>query len=118
MNRRPRLRERVRFENRTLISDGAGNTGGDWNTDVAVCECWAELNPINGREEVLAQKLTGVQPYEVVIRYSAAALRITTDCRMLWLSSDGAAYDITAIQDPTRRRQWLSILVKKGVASG
>lgn len=107
------LREKVRFERRNDVSDGAGNQAENWEP---LCGPFsARVRPINGKEEVLAGKLAGVQPYEITIRYCQATKAVTTEDRAVD-DRTGRAFDITAIQDPTERRQWLSMLVKAGDA--
>lgn len=129
----PNLRETVTFQRRGAATpatpgtpqagdgmggaapagDGMGGSEGEW---ADLCGPFrAELRPINGREEVLAGKLSGVQPYELTVRYFSATAGVTTDDRAV--DRCGTPYDITAIQDPTMRRQWLSMIVKKGVVS-
>ena len=111
-----RLRERVRFERRVATAgDGAGNTLPETWTPFYICA--GRLRPINGREEVLAQKLGGVQPFELVVRCCRQAEQVTTDDRAV-NDRTGAPYDITAIQNPDERRSYLSMLVRAGVADG
>ena len=114
----PRMRELVAFQRlMTTGDDGAGNTQTGWNTDNPLLVCAARLRPINGREEVLAQKLSGVQPFELVVRYCRAAAGVTTADRAV-NARTGDTYDIVAIQNPDERRMYLSMLIKKGVADG
>ena len=111
-----RMRERVTFQRRLQISDGAGNTRGGWDTNLAnaICTTAARLRPINGREEVLAQKLQGTQGFELVVRYSAATTAVTSSCRAV-NARTGEAYDIKTIQNPDERRMYLSMIVTRGV---
>lgn len=112
------LRERVGFQRRTTIDDGAGNTEGAWPADGEYFHvCAARFRPINGREEVLAQKLSGVQPYEITVRRSRATAEVLTTDRAVWLRT-GETFDITAKQNPDERRLFLSFLARKGTADG
>jgi SPP1 family predicted phage head-tail adaptor len=107
-----RLRERIRFDRREVDVDGLGNPG-DWQP---LCGPFsARLRPINGKEVVLAGKLAGVQPYEIVVRFCVATAAVTPADRAVDVRT-GRTFNITAVQDPTERRQWLSMLVKAGDA--
>ena len=77
----------------------------------------ARLQPVNGREEVLAGKLSGVQPFILTVRYSSQTAGVTTDHQAV-NARTGDRYDITAIQNPDERRAYLSMMVKRGVATG
>lgn len=115
---RVRMRERVAFQRlQETGQDGAGNLQQGWDCDDPILECQARLRPIQGQEEVLAQKLSGVQPFELVVPWCRAAASVTTADRAVNMRT-GEAYDIVAIQNPDERRRRLSMIVKKGVASG
>ena len=105
------MRESVRFDRRTATPDGYGNALTGWAPLYGPVR--AKIVPINGREEVLAGKLAGIQPFAITIRYSDAAAQITPECRAV-NARTGVTYDITAIQNPDLRHEWLSILVKAG----
>lgn len=99
---------------RAQVDDGAGNTEGVLQPFFG--PVWARIRPINGREEVLAQKLSGVQPVEVTIRYCVAAASILpTD---VLVDRQNRPYNITAIQNPDERNEYLSILAVRGKAVG
>jgi hypothetical protein len=117
---KPRLREPARFERRLAVSDGFGNAVGAWDTaGPAVFEGFAQFNPINGREQVLADKLGGVQPYEVVIRRCDASALIAPQHRVV-RTRTGETFDITGVQGVGDRPvpMYLSILCVKGKADG
>jgi head-tail adaptor len=101
----------MRFERRTGSPDGAGNTVETW---APLCGPFsARLRPINGKEEVLAGKLAGIQPYEIVVRYCRDTAGITPEDRAIDCRS-GQRFDLAAIQNTDERRMWLSILAKAG----
>ncbi|MCF3933297.1 phage head closure protein [Acuticoccus sp. M5D2P5] len=111
------LRERVRFERRTVVDDGAGNRRGDW---VAVVVVSAKVVPVKGREEVIAGKLAGTAPREIVIRWRADLAigpgRLTTeDCAVN--AATGETYNIRSIENPDMKRIWLKLTCEIGVPS-
>lgn len=107
------LREKVSFYRRSTTSDGYGNQTGGW---VLLSGPWAaRIRPINGKEEILAAKLAGVQPVEIVVRSCAATRTITVADRAV-NARTGAVYDLTAIQNPDERNIWLAMLAKAGDA--
>ena len=108
-----RMRERVAFQARTKASDGAGNTVGAWNTAAPICTVSARLRPINGREEVMAQKLQGTLNFELLVRYSSQTAAVTPSCRAV-NARTGETYDIRTIQNPDERNAWLSMIVTGG----
>ena len=109
----PNLRESIAFQRLTQTAMGDGNTASSWNTETPLCTIRAELRPVNGREEVIAQKLQGVQPFILTCRYCEATAGVTTEDRAV-NTRTGAAYDIMAIQNTDMRQQWLSMVVKQG----
>lgn len=115
-----RLRDRVAFERLGPgVSDGAGNIADSWGL---MLDCSARLRPINGREEVLAAKLSGVMAFELIVRRCRAIGDLTSADRVRIVRSHQLAadtpLDIVTIQNSDERGVWLSMLVKSGVASG
>lgn len=113
------LRERVRFEPLIVADGGDGNAESTWNSANPIATVDAAIKPIRGKEEVLAGKLSGVQPYEIVIRsWSATRLIKTSDraviARVSAVFQVGQSFDITAIEDPDGSGSWLSILCTSG----
>ena len=107
-----RKREMVTFQRRQGGDDGLGNEGFGPFQDL--CGPFhARLRPINGREEVLAAKLSGVQPYELIVNYCAATAGVLTTDQAV-NKRPGARYDITSIQNPDERKRELSMLVVAG----
>lgn len=107
-----RKREMVSFLRHPPGGDGLGNPN-DGPPELLCGPFHARLRPINGREEVLAQKLSGVQPFELVVNYCAATAGVlTTDIAKN--TRTGVLYDITSIQNPDERKRELSMIVKAG----
>jgi SPP1 family predicted phage head-tail adaptor len=99
------LRERVQFQQRT--PDKNDDLRGPWDPDGL--KVWAAVVPLKGSEPVLQQRLLGIQPLAVTIRYSAAAAQITSAWRMVW---QGRPYNIKAPPAADTARRWLSILAE------
>lgn len=109
-----KFRRRVKFMRRQQVDDGAGNRVGGWDS---LCgPFWARLRPLNGREEVLAQKLSGVSPYELQVRFCRETLGVTTDD--MAIDDQGVSYDITAISNPDEQRRYIYLTVTAGKAVG
>jgi head-tail adaptor len=108
------LRERVAFDLRSGVSDGAGNFEDAWTETVAPVA--ARIRPLKGGESVVAQRLQGSQPVVITVRSSAATRALTTDCRARALRS-GKTYNVTAVT-PDERRAYVDLLCVAGGADG
>jgi head-tail adaptor len=110
------LRERVRFDRRaTIPDDGYGNTTGAW---ALFAGPWpARIAPAAGSEDVLAERLTGLQPVEITIRYCTQAVAIQSQDRAVDVRS-GKTYNVTSINNADERHAYLSILATAGGADG
>jgi head-tail adaptor len=110
------LRERVRFDRRATIPDeGYGNTQGAWATLAGPYA--ARIAPAAGSEDVLAERLTGLQPVEITIRYSRQAATIQTQDRAVDVRS-GRTYSISSVNNADERHAYLTILATAGGADG
>lgn len=105
------MRERFEFQERELVSDGAGNEQGEWR---ARYECAARRRPLIGGETVLASRLEGRSTARLTIRDNRQSRRITTD----WRARDIHSEELWAIRSivPSEKPGELDILVEKGVA--
>ncbi|MHB8283910.1 MAG: head-tail adaptor protein [Caulobacteraceae bacterium] len=109
-----RMRESVKFQRRAASASGISSTPGAWKD---LCGPFrARLQPLNGREDVLAQKLSGVQPFALTVRYCAAVAALTTQDRAV-NARTGVPYDIASIQNTDERQMYLNMLVKAGKPS-
>lgn len=107
------LTAKISFERRVAAADGYGNTEGGF---LPLCGPFsAALRPLPGREQVLAARLAGVQPFEIVVRSNVSTAVIATDDQAVDVRT-GLRFDITAVTDPDQRRTWISILAKQGDA--
>lgn len=97
------LRERVTFQRRTLLNDGAGNSEGPWEDVFTVA---AKIEAARGREEVLAQRLAGVRPVEITVRRSSQTVQIAPNWRAVNARKPSEIYNIHDIRDPDGKRRW------------
>lgn len=108
------LRDKVAFEMRASVDDGAGNEqSGDW---VIQCEVAARVTPRLGGETVMAARLAGRKPVTIKVRVSSSTERITTDWRGRNVRT-GEIYNLRSIANLDERRRYLDILADAGVAT-
>lgn len=105
------LRDRVAFQRRTELSDGAGNFVSDWEP---MFERSAMFVMRPGNESVLAARLEGRQPITVVVRFDSQTKTVTPDWRLLDLRNGNRVLAITAADDLDRRRQWWTMVCEVG----
>lgn len=117
------LRDSVRVERQAADStDSYGNpTPGGWETQISAQPC--AIIPKGGNEEVLADRLTGVIKFEIVLRWSTANAAILDSDRFV-LQRDAASLPAeTTLNirhrgvDPTGKRKELRFMVESGVAT-
>lgn len=104
------LRERVRFQQRTL--DANDDRLGPWDPDGLPVR--ARVQALKGSEPVLQQRLLGLQPVAVTIRRSRASAAIDTGWRMLW---NGQPYNLKTVV-PDESRVWIEILAEADQTQG
>lgn len=105
------LRERVRFEKRTIQDDSFGNeVAGDF---AAQFERRALFIMRPGSEAVLAARLQGQQPVTIVVRFDSQTRQITPGWRAVDVRT-GTIYSIRAAEDMDRKRQWWSMVCAGG----
>lgn len=103
------------FDAREETDDDAGNYVGEWRERIAPVA--ARIQPLKGGEQVIAARLTGVQPVVIRIRYSVATAAIDTSWRAR-NARTGAVYNIRSIANMDERRAYLDLLCEAGVADG
>ena len=116
------LRERLAFEVRSDLrpdGDGDGNFEGEFEEQFA---CAARITPKLGTEPVIAQRLTGVQPVVIRIRYSRAATKIKTGWRAREARGEGLwarrTFDIKGVANVDEKSQYLDVLAVTGGLTG
>ena len=107
------LRERLAFEVRSAVDDDYGSTiAGDY---VEQFQASARVTPLKGGETVLADRLQGVQPYVLTVRYCQAAKLLKPEWRARNLRS-GEIYEIKSIANPDEKRQFIAVVAISGIA--
>jgi head-tail adaptor len=111
---------------RFLVAQKGGQIGGPTDVDGnPVAGGWeimfsvdAKMHPLRGGEEVIAARLTGVQPFIASIRRSPKTKRITTDWRCVDARNPLRIFNIRAIQDSDDgRRHGFDLVLQEGVAT-
>lgn len=88
-----RLTRRLRFESPAPVQDGLGNVEAGWHPQFTVA---AEVFARSGGEQVLAARLSGVQPVEITVRLSSATARISA----AWRAVDVRTGEVFALVSP------------------
>jgi head-tail adaptor len=109
-----KLIERFAFDQRSDVSDGAGNFQAGWTQKHGPCA--AGLIYMKGGEGVVASRLQGLKPVIITIRDCASARKILTDWRARDTRS-GAVYNIRDVT-PAQLNGFIDVLAESGVASG
>lgn len=115
------LRERVDFQERAAEDDEKGNPeSGEW---VSRFERAARIRPVigsseapGGREAVLADRLTGVQPYVITVRWSKDVAKVQSDWRIKDVRS-GTIYAVRTVANLDERKKFVDFLCETGVAT-
>ena len=108
------LREKIRTETRTSVSDGGGGFDDAWATTES--GIFAGILAKSGSEKLLEERLKGVVVHEITVRYSDKTSSINSDMRIVNERS-GAVYNIAAVLPDTRKR-FIVITATTGTASG
>lgn len=103
------LSHRITFQRRAVLSDGYGNSEGDYQEEFTV---WAARRAKLGGETVTAARLSGQQPVLLTVRQSSQTDRITEDWRAV--DSDGKHYNIRSIVDPDDSGAYWELLCQTG----
>jgi head-tail adaptor len=108
------LRHRMTFAKRSMVDDGMGNEiTGPFVDQFTVA---AALQARFGGEAVLAARLTGAQPYTIIVRQSTQTRQIGVD----WRATDarsGLELAIRSIVDPDDDHAYFEMLAQSGVAA-
>lgn len=104
------MRDRVRLERRTTVSDGYGNSRGEWSS---AFERAAEIRPLKGGEGVIGARLEGTQPAMVRVRFDSQTSEIKPDWRLVEVRS-GTVYAIKTAADMERRREFVTMMCVAG----
>jgi SPP1 family predicted phage head-tail adaptor len=104
-----RLRQRVTLQQASESPDGAGGFARSWN-DVAAL--WAELTPLQGREQLDAMQLASRVTHRAVLRYRDD---VSADKRLIL--ADGRIFNIRAVLNIAEQSYLLELLVEENAAT-
>lgn len=100
------MRRQVTVLGSERVPDGGG---GYTEQPVEIATVWSRVEPLQGREQILAMQ-TGMQrPYRFTLRYRPGV----TGAKML--QYDGRRFDITSVVDPEERHRQLVIMAEEVV---
>lgn len=108
------LRERVIFEQRSTADDEFGSPIADWQAGGPAVA--ARIQFLKAGEQVIGQRLSGVQPVVITVRSSEFTRGITADWRARDARS-GKTFNLTAPR-PNERRSYIDFLATSGGADG
>jgi head-tail adaptor len=107
-------RQIVLMQRREALDDGFGNeVSGPFQT---VFESTAELIPLKGGEPVIAERLTGTQPYIVRIPSCTAAREVSTAWRIVDKRAPARVFNITSVADMDQKNRMIDIMATQGEA--
>ena len=108
--KRQRLRDRVRLERRGTTRNSSGGVVETWETVSEGVPC--DIFHRSGSENVIAERIKGVEVLEIKMRDLSQVATMTTDDRLV-NEFTGELYNIkTALPDDSRK--WLFLTVTKG----
>ena len=98
------LRHRLVIESAVRVPDDGGGVSRTWSN---IAEVWAAIDPVKGRETVVAEAVTGSVSFVIHIRYRndvVPAMRFRLGTRV---------FEILAVFDASDRRRFLKCLVQE-----
>jgi len=102
------LKDRLTFQRRGSAQDEYGNEQtGAWENVFTVS---ARVTASPGRETVTAQRLQGVNPVDVWVRWSAQTATIKTEWRAVDARDPSRVFAILSVTDPEEYRRQFRLL--------
>jgi SPP1 family predicted phage head-tail adaptor len=102
------LRDRITFQARGIVDDSYGNeVSGPWADQFTVA---ARVTTSPGREAVTAQRLQGVNPVDVWVRWSSQTANIKTEWRAFDARDPSRVFAILSVTDPEKYRRRFRLL--------
>lgn len=100
------VRRKITIQAATTVAD---DYGGSTQTLADVAEVWATIQPLEGREQLLAMQTGMTRPHRFSMRYRED---VTGASRILY---DGRAFNVTSVTDPGARHRELVVLADEEV---
>lgn len=101
-------RQRLYVQQENPVADTGGGNVMAW---VTINTVWASIEPISGKEQLQAGKLTGSTMYRLRMRYDSA---ITPAMRFMFGSR---IFNIRSILNVDERNRTMEIIAEEGVAT-
>ncbi len=102
------LRDRITLQSRSTVDDGYGNeVSGPWTDQFTIA---ARVTTTPGRETVTAQRLQGVNPVDVWVRWSSQTAGIKTEWRAIDARDSSRVFAILSVTDPEEYRRQFRLL--------
>jgi SPP1 family predicted phage head-tail adaptor len=95
-----------------MVEDDYGNEMAEWQFQFTIP---AGVRARLGGEQVLAARLTGVQPYTVTVRQCDVSTPVSTDWK-IHIEDLNLDLAIVSIVDPNDKRAYFDMLCQSGVA--
>lgn len=111
------LRFRVRFDKQVERDDPGGGTLTEW---VPQFTRWADIRPLKGSETVQAQRLAGIQPALILVRFDSETRTIDPSWRAVEQNNgqNVAFYALKTASDMERERQFITMTAEIGSPDG
>lgn len=99
------LRAAITIQRQSTTANAAGDLTGSWSNVATVA---ASIHSTRGGESVRAQRLSGIEPFDIVVRSSASTRSITTADRLI--DRDGRTFNVkwTGDLDGRGRFAWIT----------
>lgn len=102
------LRERIRIEQESNVSDGQGGSTLSWTE---VDTVWSRVSPVRGREVLQGQQVQDETMHRITIRYRTD---ITPKMRVVWR---GRIMNIREVINPDEHKKYLQLTVDENVGT-
>lgn len=99
-----RLRHRVKLQSLTRTPDAGG---GYTETMTDVATVWAQVEPLEGTEQLRAMQVSPTLSHRIRMRYKA---NVTPAMQAVY---NGRTFDITSVIDPGERHREIELLVEE-----
>lgn len=109
-----RLDRRISIESLSEAEDIYGQATGDWSL---FCRVWANVKPVNAREQVQAMAMTGNVTHTIAIRYRASLSdpKVVTAMRVKYGSR---IFNIVGCRDHEEAHRFLILACVEGSVDG
>ncbi len=108
------LRRRVRLQRPETVKDALGAPGRQW---VDVATVWADVQPLSGREAVIASRISAEISHQITVRYQRIFDNPQQVARMRALYG-GRIFNIHSALNEDEKRVQVVLLASEGLDDG